>query len=89
MKIKVLRSCGGPGFYAEEGQVIERDAKNAERLDSLVRHGGAVIVDEEPPKKKLEESGGQSEDSDVLHDPPRPRLGGRKRFNKANDGGAL
>lgn len=82
MRIKILRSCAGVGFYAEEGQIFERDAKNAERLDSLVRHGGAIELDVVEPKKKLDESGGQDENPDVLHDTPRARIGSRKSPNK-------
>ena len=80
MKVKITRSNVGSGFAFTEGEIVERNSANAERIDSLLRHGGAEVVGEQ--KKKVEEGGGKSEDPDVLHDiPAQPR--GRKRSDKA------
>ena len=65
-KAKILRSCAGIGFAAYQGQIIEETARNAERLDSLVRHDGAVWIGEES-KKKLDKSG-ESGENTLVHD---------------------
>ena len=80
MKVKMLRSSVGCGFSFSEGEIVERNSANAERIDSLLRHGGAEVMGEQ--KKKVDEGGGKSENPDVLHDlPAQPR--GRKRSDKA------
>ena len=79
MKVKMLRGSVGNGFSFAEGDIVERSSANAERIDSLLRHGGAEVVGQE--KKKVEEGGGKGENPDVLHDAPaQPR--GRKRSDK-------
>ena len=81
MKVKMLRASAGAGFAFAKDEIVERTPNNAERIDSLLRHGGAEKVEE--PKKKVESGGESSEDSNLLHDVPiRPR--GRKRTNKTD-----
>ena len=81
MKVKIKWASVGGRYSFTKDQIVERDSDNAERIDSLLRHGGAEVVEE--PKKKVESGGESSEDSNLLHDVPiRPR--GRKRSNKTD-----
>lgn len=83
MKVKILRSNVGMHIAFHKDQIVERTPQNAERIDSLLRHGGAEVVDE--PKKKVDEGGVSGEDTHLLHDLPTGRRG-RKGSNKTKGG---